>query len=701
MAHLVFNYNKQNNDNSDKCERCRLNHDCELMDEYRLFLKNNPPKIMPAPVLLTNKTVDTNSTLSESGNKIRVTAYHKTSRPKTESPEYRRIDRESCKLNFGIPCGSKTIKDGIGDFYKINTSNFDHKIAAGTANRWETYQPVFISAQTGKGKNYFIENTLIPYIRQLNYEKKTDYKILHICNRKALASQIINRIKDGVCSENYKQDEKYSYSDIVDVMSYQSLLNRIDLVKTQQKNKIGRYIFVICDEAHFFTSDAMFNPDTEKILSAIPAIFNDAIRIYMTATPYECYREICKYERSPSVVYHFIRDYSYLDIKYYRHYSDLKDLIMNKEKWLIFIDDKDECKKFKSELDFADDESADEDKGFDEKDRNDIIKTKGDKSEKSKIYTVCADSKYERRYQNMVLNEKFGNNTRVLIATSVIDNGVNFTDVKNVVISDVSKVKCLQMLGRARINKEERITVYIKRFDEKYIKKRISDLKKQQDAYHDYDIAYERAVDYSDDTRRKFNYKHEFRNKYYNSKVEDWENAKYWFGVDKDDANKIYLNGIARSQVNALVPIYESILSDMHSDDINALPGQKYLEYQLSWFGHKYNKENDLSLKAIDDNLKILIDFLESCADKELYGSDQNEFSKKFTELHDQLFPRRDRNKERIYGVNQINKSLEEHNMKYIIEHTQTSKDNKTYWKVIRSNSKDSEKHDGTTYINN
>ena len=52
---------------------------------------------------------------------------------------------------------------------------------------------------------------------------------------------------------------------------------------------------------------------------------------------------------------------------------------------------------------------------------------------------------------SIVKDEKLGKDTYVLITTSVLDNGVNLTDINNIVVSDMSKVKCLQMIGRASI----------------------------------------------------------------------------------------------------------------------------------------------------------------------------------------------------------------------------------------------------------
>ena len=452
-----------------------------------------------------------------------------------------------------------------------------------------------------------------------------------------------SRIKN-INGQELEEDEIYSYGEFADVISYQSILNRVDDLTKKQERKTSKYIFVICDEAHFFTSDAMFNPNTDKILSKIVHIFKDAIRIYMSATPYECIDYIKEYEskdsdnRQPGVFYHFQRDYSYLDIRYYSSNKELTDVIINSgdESWLIFIDNKDECKRFKGRL-----ESGNER-------RNEEEKTNAP-SLKGKVFTVNAESKNNDKYQKMIFNESLDSETRVLIATSVIDNGINFRGINNIVISDTSKVKCLQMVGRGRIdNRDDKITIYIKRFNEKYMENRISDLMKLQDAYHKYDLAYDR--NYED---KKYNYEAEFLNKYYNNKIEDWKIAKRLFARDKERPTRVYPNLIARSLLEKFVPKYGAILEEMKKTDEGLkVSGQKYLEYQLSWFGKKYNRANDITLVDKNAARDEFITFLETTTVNEvkLFGTVKEEFRENFTKLHDKVFPRRDPNLKRIYG---------------------------------------------------
>ncbi len=619
------------------CECCRF-YECELVEEYLLFKKNNPGIELPS--------YDPNDL----------------------------ADGCSVKKFDQIECGRKRVADGIGDAFKINTRyNFDIET---NTDKWEPIQPVFISAQTGQGKNYFVEKALIPYVRELNHKKRTDQKVLIISNRIALRLQIENRIKNN--NQDVEEDAIYSYEDFADVISYQSILNRVSDLTKKQEIKNSKYIFVICDEAHFFTSDAMFNPYTDKILEKIVSTFKDAIRIYMSATPYECIDYIQEYESKYSarpkqgVFYHFKRDYSYLDVRYYSSHQELTNIIVNSgdERWLIFIDNTNECERFKKTLETAGEENI-------EKSQEDVPSLKG------QVFTVSAKSKYNPKFQKMILNERFDNETKALIATSVIDNGVSFRGINNIVVSDVSKVKCLQMVGRGRVdNNDDKITLYIKRFNEKEMEKMIVDLMDKQDAYYHHDLAY--AKEFEDK-----NHYHEigFLNKYYNANEEDWKTAKHLFARSEDNPKLVEPNTIARSLIKEkLDSKYKAILEEMkRTDEGMKVSGQKYLEYQLSWFGKKYDKENDVTLTGIGKAEKEFITFIESCVHgkRRVYKDDQKSFKTTFTRLYNLAFYNKDSIKP-LYDINKMNKLLEKQNIVYKVESERDKEPPRaTYWVLV------------------
>jgi hypothetical protein len=434
-----------------------------------------------------------------------------------------------------------------------------------------------------------------------------------------------------------------------------------------------KYNFVITDESHYFTSDAMFNPETDKTLHHITMIFKNAVRVYMSATHDESLRHIIRHETKaipqsvPGVFYHFNRDYSYLDVKYYSEFEELKDIIKDsgKENWLIFLDNKNKCRKFKEELD-------------------DMPSLKG------KVYAVSAESKQDENYQRMVVDERIdvllkgkkdeeGQKIRVLIATSVIDNGVNFRNIQNVVVSGFSKVKCLQMLGRARVSKGERVTLYIKRVTEDEISYAINRLEVQREAYHDYRTL-SRPL---------------FFDKYYNGSEENWVNAKHWFGTEDGTLLKLFPNDIAVSLAETLVPTYQAILDEMQRSNPDELPGQKYLEYQLSWFGKVYSRANDITLMDKDECLKSLLEFLGSYADNntKILKSEQENFKKELGALIRNAFGKQDKNNGRTtHATKKTNSIFEDCNIGYRLKSERESTGaRETYWIVVRSQRNDSD----------
>lgn len=617
------------------CENCPLYDECELINGYIVKQVEKNKVVPPAVTIawLSHKANGRSTAIVKEDNNL-----IEQNRSPVNLPFHIREVWENgvCPMRrfIRIECGNQWVVDGIGDDFKVDVK-YDYKTERYEVdkssykrnyqtNRWEPRQPVFILAPTGGGKNTLAEGKLPEYIRELNHLNKTDYRVLIFSNRRALTEQARNRLEKGITEDD---DIYYNYKEYVDVMPYHSLLNKAEYLKRFQQGK-SKYLFVICDEVHYFVSDAAFNPDTEKILEAIVDIFQDAIRVYMTATPYECLKHIWKKESQrdkyiPGVIYHFKRDYRYLNTKYFSDEdTELKDIILdsvinNNEKWLIFIDNKKQGANFKRLLE-----------------DNDGVPT----ALKGKVMAVDADSKYkDKQYQEMIVTENFGKGINVVIGTSVIDNGINFRNIQNVVITDTDRIKCLQMVGRARVDKDpvtkaplSKVTLYIKRHTANFISKRLKGISIQQDAYHDFDMAAEGR-----------NFKWEFLDKYKDNEQDDWEKSKHLFGRYKDDPDKLYHNEIARLLANKQVLIYESILQEMEkSDKGKKVTGQKYLEFQLSWFGKKYSKKNDITLNGYktDGQLGFEKWVQAKWLDKKILKETQKDFGKQFFANYNPIF---------------------------------------------------------------
>ena len=176
----------------------------------------------------------------------------------------------------------------MGDFLKDEIDN------------WCSEIPVVISAQTGAGKNHFIQNILLPKLIDENPDQNN--LILILSNRIALSRQ--NKYKFAELLVEYKHNAKYITEineyytpkgidniylnfDVVTVCSYHQLYERCVRPKRSKNDPnfvssidISRFKYIICDECHFFTSDASFNKDTEKILKKIISQGQNSIRIY-------------------------------------------------------------------------------------------------------------------------------------------------------------------------------------------------------------------------------------------------------------------------------------------------------------------------------------------------------------------------------------------------------------------------------------
>lgn len=570
-----------------------------------------------------------------------------------------------------VECGSKRISEGIGDHYRIEIDPYSGKIISGITDRWEPSQPVFISAQTGQGKNYFIENTLLPYVRELNIKNNLKQKVLILSNRLALKRQVESHLD---CDPD---EEKIPYGEFADVMTYQAFDKLAKNLESLQRKTADKYIFVICDEAHFFTSDAMFNPHTGRILESIVKIFKKSIRVYMSATPYECLEYIIKEEYAQEkhqmmVFYHFSRDYSYLDVKAYSEFDELKEIVTksvckNAEKWLIFIDNIQECEKLKA---FFLAPSEEEKKQAADKRINYESPLEG------KILTLDAAKKDDESFEYLVKHEKLPGGIRILISTSVIDNGINLTDVDNIVVSDMSYVKVLQMVGRARVNDSgKRKTLYLKRFNVKSVEKRSHALRLQEDAYHAYRMAYGNV---RHPRPCNFMREYEFLKKYYHGSIADYDNAKHWFGLLYGEP-QLYANHIAMSLVGQFLNHYEYIRDEMKGETPE---GQAYLEYQFSWFGKTYCMDDDVTFVDEDKAKRKFIAFLESYAESEVEIAEEEmvKFQREFTELHDAIYPRVDKNQDRKYGYQQMNSILELHEIGYRL----TGRPKAGPWQVVK-----------------
>lgn len=378
----------------------------------------------------------------------------------------------------------KYVADSIGDAYKD----------------WKRGSPVFLDAPTGARKTTFIYEKIIPYAIA------NEQNVLLISNRIALSLQqkktileIIRKadptsIKDVPTDLTTEEIGEYSYIGPVCVATYQglySLLNTPDDDGQYPLEWYRKLRYVVFDEIHFLYSDALFNPICGSLLKKLPVVFSSVIRIYMTATPWEIRDEIFMAEKDvrsnknflrltpiewkiseysgyvPNdypisrkfLYYHMDADYSSYRLHFFYDDSDendeerpffdpaktqnmfchplireMKPLPSGTSKWLIFVDKKSLGKKLVKQL----------------------------KAKAVSVAYVDAKKRTPKNVWNHLITEERVD-ASVLIATSVIQNGVNIRDpnAHHIGIFCTDHTSFIQELGRKRLDDGETADLWV------------------------------------------------------------------------------------------------------------------------------------------------------------------------------------------------------------------------------------------------
>ena len=401
---------------------------------------------------------------------------------------------------------------------------------------WKSETPVFISTQTGTGKNYFIQQVLIKNLIENNFKHKKDDKVLILSNRIALNRQWK---KDMINFLSKLTGEKFDvdlYTDEgmdhhlkkfgnVYLYSYKQFLNA-DILKVEFK-------YIVCDECHYFTSDSTIEPQTNEILDRIINGFEvRPIRIYMSATMDVVFEPIIRTEyqfvdsniSSLEKVKKSLEDNIQLPaetrikihnaaVNYNTNFISIaggyiNQLLSDKEQWKRQYDDniKKSCLNVyfyyikREYLYISNVQYYSNDETILNKIVTDIkenpsskwvvfVPTKSmgqewrKKIKETSAECSCVFISSDSRKNNKEAKEEFSRivntgtfNSKVLIATSTLDNGINIRDsnIKNIVIDFFDETEFLQMLGRIRVCKEDEINLFIRKYSVENLKEKLT-----------------------------------------------------------------------------------------------------------------------------------------------------------------------------------------------------------------------------------
>lgn len=335
---------------------------------------------------------------------------------------------------------------------------------------WQSWKPgeqVFISAGTGRGKNTFIKKELLA--------QRGNQKVVIFENRQSLMQQqifdIISEIdpKALQCISKENMVIFGAYKNIM-IISYQCAALKCMLNDMDFRNFCLQARYLVFDEAHYILDDSPYNKGISFFAQIfLGNFFPNATKIFMSGTMEEIYDYVQYMNRFPKEPLDIIEkkeedffsdnlsgtawklenfnsvlslptDYSY--IKPYK-YKEMKDICYQvsqtsaNEKWLVFVESIRDGEELKARLEGICNDS---------------------------VYFLSADNKNDDEnaeiYNKLIRECRF--DCRVLIATTVIYNGINVKDsaVKHIVVpfSSMSVVK--QLMGRKRVAENETVKVY-------------------------------------------------------------------------------------------------------------------------------------------------------------------------------------------------------------------------------------------------
>ena len=328
---------------------------------------------------------------------------------------------------------------------------------------------MILRAPTGSGKNHFVHHV----VRPLAAEQGTN--VLYLSNRKALYTQQMREADEAVNpvikKRFYPRDTPEFQTGSITLMTYH---HYYQMLQKYGSGYYQKFKYIAADEIHFAVADSQFNADTGSILASIPRVFSRCVRLYLSATPedaasaiyeaewramppddnvektaiyYPYTGEIKNKEKLPKLtMFTMAPDYSsYRDMYVFSKKESLIHEILRDDpdmKWVVFVSRKQDGKDLRSTL---------EEQG--------IRATYLDSETRS-----SGNIHDRHRWETIMETGQLGD-ARVLIATSVLDNGFSIHDTRvgRVVLTSSNRVEFLQELGRVRLQPSQKLRVYFSR----------------------------------------------------------------------------------------------------------------------------------------------------------------------------------------------------------------------------------------------
>lgn len=336
------------------------------------------------------------------------------------------------------------IADEVKNSSKPMCQTISDIISDDDVKSWTPSELIFISAGTGRGKSYFIKNRLNDLVQTAGG------KILMILHRRRC------------CDQFYRELEIAGKLDQITVTTYQAIEESIFTCGIYD---FSPYTHIVCDEFHYFLSDADFSNLTGASLSAILAQ-NDKVRIFLSATGEAARDYILSLSSMPQKEYAIEDDANRIaHLRFFNSYTTVRDIgmrtILRGKKAVFFLTSTEKALEVKRMF------------------------------EKKASFNCSPHNAKYVRYVNKkaldTLTESGMLRTPLLVTTMALEAGMNILDpdVDTIVVDNADINTVVQCIGRRRFDKNrsnDRINVYVKSVNNISLERRIEHRQKMVDA---------------------------------------------------------------------------------------------------------------------------------------------------------------------------------------------------------------------------
>ena len=290
---------------------------------------------------------------------------------------------------------------------------------------WENGSVILLECSTGTGKTTYMKKLI-----------HSGFRVLYLTNRKA------NRLQVAESFGLHDKDECQVYNS--EICSYQKLEKNLAM----DVSYLDTFHLIVMDEAHYFLTDSLFNPQVNISLRKIMST-HVARKIFMSATLKDMLPIILNYynhwndiDRMKKLHFYQMRINHQIirNIKNIPNTEALLDEVtLNDGKSLIFVDSKEVGFRLLNEL-----KVRNVDATF-------LCSENASSTEEAGI-----------TYQNLISKQMFYE--KVLVCTSVADNGLEIkdTELKRIVLFDNCKTEIKQEIGRKRpVNQNDWVDILI------------------------------------------------------------------------------------------------------------------------------------------------------------------------------------------------------------------------------------------------